>query len=116
IGENGHLAFNEPSVADFNDPYSIKLVKLDNVNRQQQVNTGYFADINQVPYYAFTLTISMICKAKKIICLAQGKRKAKIVKEMLEGNITTNCPASILRKQPQATLFLDLDSAEGVRS
>lgn len=111
IGENGHLAFNEPSVADFNDPYSIKLVKLDNVNRQQQVNTGYFADINQVPYYAFTLTISMICQAKKIMCLAQGKRKAKIVKEMLKGDITTNCPASILRKQPQATLFLDLDSA-----
>ncbi|MGM3309243.1 glucosamine-6-phosphate deaminase [Anabaena sp. WFMT] len=111
IGENGHLAFNDPAVADFQDPASVKLVKLDQVNRQQQVNTGYFSNIETVPQYAFTITISMICAAKKIICLAPATRKAKIVQEILQKTITTNCPASILRKQPQATLFLDINSA-----
>ncbi|MEC4818322.1 MAG: glucosamine-6-phosphate deaminase [Scytonema sp. PMC 1069.18] len=111
IGENGHLAFNDPEVADFNDPHTVKLVKLDDVNRTQQVNTGYFPNLENVPQYAFTLTIPMICSAKQIICLAPGKRKAKVVKQMLQGDITTDCPASILRKQPQATLFLDKDSA-----
>ncbi|MFH7027018.1 MAG: glucosamine-6-phosphate deaminase [Heteroscytonema crispum UTEX LB 1556] len=111
IGENGHIAFNDPSVADFNDPYMVKLVKLDEVNRQQQVKTGYFANIESVPQYAFTLTIPMICAAKKIICLAPAQRKAQVIKEMLQGEINTNCPASILRKQNQATLFLDANSA-----
>jgi glucosamine-6-phosphate deaminase len=111
IGENGHLAFNDPSVADFQDPAKVKLVKLDHVNRQQQVNTAYFANLADVPQYAFTVTISMICTAKKIICLARATRKAQVVKTLLTGNITTNCPASILRQQPQATLFLDVNSA-----
>jgi glucosamine-6-phosphate deaminase len=111
IGENGHLAFNDPSVADFQDPAKVKLVKLDHVNRQQQVNTAYFANLADVPQYAFTVTISMICTAKKIICLAPATRKAQVVKTLLTGNITTNCPASILRQQPQATLFLDVNSA-----
>ncbi|KAB8330008.1 glucosamine-6-phosphate deaminase [Scytonema tolypothrichoides VB-61278] len=111
IGENGHLAFNDPAVADFNDLHTLKLVKLDAINRQQQVKTGYFSSLESVPQYAFTVTLPMICSAKKIICLAPGKRKAKIVKQMLEGDITTDCPASILRTQQQATLFLDVDSA-----
>ncbi|AFW93414.1 MULTISPECIES: glucosamine-6-phosphate deaminase [Nostocales] len=111
IGENGHLAFNDPVVADFQDPAKVKLVKLDHVNRQQQVNTAYFANLADVPQYAFTVTIPMICHAKKIICLAPATRKAQVVKTLLTGNITTNCPASILRQQPQATLFLDVNSA-----
>lgn len=111
IGENGHLAFNDPAVANFQDPYTIKLVKLDPVNRQQQVNTGQFSSIDHVPQYAFTVTLPLICSAKKIFCLAPEKRKAQIVKEMLQGTISTQCPASILRQQPQATLFLDIDSA-----
>ena len=111
IGENGHLAFNDPAVADFQDPAKVKLVKLDDINRQQQVNTGYFANLAEVPQYAFTVTIPMICTAKKIICLAPASRKAQIVKTLLTGDITTNCPASILRQQPQATLFLDINSA-----
>jgi glucosamine-6-phosphate deaminase len=111
IGENGHLAFNDPSVADFQDPAKVKLVKLDHVNRQQQVNTAYFANLADVPQYAFTVTIPMICTAKKIICLAPATRKAQVVKTLLTGNITTNCPASILRQQPQTTLFLDVNSA-----
>ncbi len=114
IGENGHLAFNDPTVADFDDPYKVKLVKLDEINRQQQVSTGYFPNIESVPQYAFTLTIPTICAAKKIICLAPAQRKAKIIKTMLQGNITPTCPASILRQQPQAILFLDSDSASGM--
>jgi glucosamine-6-phosphate deaminase len=111
IGENGHLAFNDPLVADFADPYGVKLVKLDEINRQQQVNTGYFANIENVPQYAFTVTIPMICQSKKIICLAPGQRKAEMIKTMLSGEITQTCPASILRKQQHATLFLDVESA-----
>jgi glucosamine-6-phosphate deaminase len=111
VGENGHLAFNDPAVANFQDPYSVKLVKLDTVNRQQQVNTGQFSNLDSVPQYAFTVTLSLIGSAKKILCLAPEKRKAQIVKEVLEGTISTNCPASILRQKPQATLFLDVDSA-----
>lgn len=111
VGENGHLAFNDPAVADFQDPDSVKLVKLDMVNRQQQVSTGHFSNLESVPKYAFTVTIPMICAAKKIICLAPETRKAKVVKKILSGDITTECPASILRRQPQATLFLDVNSA-----
>ncbi len=107
------MAFNDPAVANFQDPYSVKLVKLDTVNRQQQVSTGHFPNLETVPQYAFTVTISAICSAKKIICLAPEKRKANVVKEMLQGAITTDCPASILRQQSQATLFLDVNSASG---
>lgn len=111
VGENGHLAFNEPSVADFNDSRQIKLVKLELATRQQQVGEGHFPNVEVVPQYAFTLTISPICEAKKILCLAPHKRKATIVKKMLRSPISIDCPASILRSQAQATLFLDADSA-----
>lgn len=111
VGENGHLAFNDPSVANFHDPYSVKLVKLDTANRQQQVNTGQFPNLHDVPQYAFTVTLPLICSAKKILCLAPEQRKAKIIQRMLQGVISTDCPASILRQQPQANLFLDTNSA-----
>ncbi|KST65384.1 glucosamine-6-phosphate deaminase [Mastigocoleus testarum] len=111
VGANGHLAFNEPSVADFQDSYMVKLVKLDTVNHQQQVTQGHFPNLESVPKYAFTLTIPTICSAKKILCLAPGQHKAEVVKQMLFGEITKKFPASILRQKPQATLFLDGDSA-----
>lgn len=111
IGKNGHIAFNEPTIADFNDSDVLKIIKLESETRQQQVDGGYFSSIETVPQYAYTLTIPTICTAKKIFCLAGGKRKAEIVKIMLEGNISATVPASILRRQPQATLFLDRDSA-----
>lgn len=111
IGENGHLAFNEPSVAAFNDPRCVKLVKLELATRQQQVNEGHFPVLEAVPQYAFTLTLSMLCSAKKIICLAPEKRKAKVVFEMLQGANYQAIPASVLRTQAQATLFLNADSA-----
>ena len=111
VGENGHLAFNEPSVASFDDTHSVKLVKLELATLQQQVDEGHFPVLEAVPQYAFTLTIPMICSAKKILCLAPEKRKAKAVKEMLQGSIFKGYPASLLRTQAQATLFLDADSA-----
>ncbi|MEH2177863.1 glucosamine-6-phosphate deaminase [Nostoc sp.] len=116
VGENGHLAFNDPTVANFQDPYRVKLVKLDTVNRQQQVSTGHFPNLESVPQYAFTVTIPTICSAKKIICLAPERRKANVVKEMLENYVGKDCPASILRQQPQATLFLDVNSASLLKS
>ena len=111
MGENGHLAFNEPSLASFNETRLIKLVKLDKKTRQQQVNEGHFPNLEAVPQYAFTLTIPTICTAKKIFCLAPEKRKAAAVKNMLTGEISSAIPASSLRQQTQATLFLDTDSA-----
>lgn len=111
LGENRHLAFNEPSVADFNDSYYVKLVKLELATRQQQVSQGHFLTLEAVPQYAFTLTIPMICAAKKILCFAPEKRKALAVKQMLQNSISADCPASVLRTQAQATLFLDADSA-----
>lgn len=111
IGENGHLAFNEPSVTSFDETRQIKLVKLDLITRQQQVSGGYFSTIEDVPQYAYTLTIPQICKSRKILCFAPEKRKATAVKNMLQLPISTTCPASILRQQAQATLFLDTDSA-----
>ncbi|MGK7944287.1 MAG: glucosamine-6-phosphate deaminase [Microcystaceae cyanobacterium] len=111
IGNNGHLAFNDPSVADFEDPYRVKLVKLELENRQQQVNRGDFSKIEDVPQYAFTLTIPMITSARKIFCLTPQKQKAKIIQTMLQEPINHQCPASILRKVPNSHLFLDRDSA-----
>lgn len=111
LGENGHLAFNDPSVADFEDPQIVKLVKLELATRQQQVNQGLFANLEAVPQYAFTVTLPLLGTAKKIICLAPEKRKAAAVKAMLLESITATLPASFLRMQSQATLFLDIDSA-----
>jgi glucosamine-6-phosphate deaminase len=111
IGENGHLAFNDPPIADFADKRVAKIVRLDLACRQQQVNEGHFADIPAVPQYALTLTIPTLCSARKMICIAPEKRKAQAVKDALQKQIDTACPASFLRKQSHATLLLDLDSA-----
>ena len=113
IGDNGHIAFNEPSVADFNDPYTVKLVKLETKTRQQQVNGGYFSDLETVPSYAYTLTIPTICAAQKIFCLAGGSHKAEVVNKTLTQAISPSFPATILRKQSQATLFCDRESYPG---
>lgn len=111
VGGNGHLAFNEPSVADFNDPHSVKLVKLDESTRLAQMKSGDFPILEAVPQYAFTLTLPMLCSAQKILCLAPGKHKASAVKTMLQGSIFEDYPASILRTKTQAILFLDADAA-----
>ena len=111
IGENGHLAFNDPAVAHFNEPPTVKIVKLDLKCRQQQVREGYFPHLPAVPKYALTLTIPLLCSAKKMICVVPDTCKAPAVRDALRGPIATTCPASILRRQPQAILFLDLESA-----
>ena len=111
IGENGHLAFNDPPVANFEDPHPIKLVKLDDACRQQQVGEGHFPDVAAVPQFAFTLTIPTLCSAQRLLCIVPERRKARAVKEALQGPIQTTCPASFLRRQGHCTLFLDRDSA-----
>ncbi|MEC4983261.1 MAG: glucosamine-6-phosphate deaminase [Oscillatoria sp. PMC 1068.18] len=111
VGENGHLAFNEPNLADLHDPDPVKLVKLAKATRQQQITTGYFPKLTAVPKYAFTLTIPTILSAQKIICLAPQKRKSSIIREMLTGKISSACPASFLRQHPHASLFLDTAAA-----
>ena len=111
VGENGHLAFNDPPVARFDEKHLIKLVKLDDACKMQQVKEGHFASLDAVPPYAFTLTIPALCAAKKLLCISPEKRKAEPVRNALRGPISTDCPASILRKQAHCTLLLDEDSA-----
>jgi glucosamine-6-phosphate deaminase len=111
IGENGHLAFNDPPEARFDDPRSVAIVKLDEKSRQQQVNEGHFPNLEAVPQQALTLTIPMLCSARQMICIAPEKRKAESVRDALRGPVNPICPASILRRQTNATLFLDADSA-----
>ena len=111
IGENGHLAFNDPPVADFNDPLWVKVVQLDEGCRRQQVGEGHFPDMAAVPTHALTVTIPGLLAAKQIICVVPEKRKAAAVYNALYGPLATSCPASILRQQANATLYLDRDSA-----
>lgn len=111
IGENGHIAFNDPPVADFADPHAVKLVKLDEACRRQQVGEGHFPSLEAVPQNAFTLTIPMLCSARRMLCVVPERRKATAVRETLQGPIQTTCPASFLRQQGHCTLFLDAESA-----
>jgi glucosamine-6-phosphate deaminase len=111
IGENGHLAFNDPPFADFQDPWAVKVVELDSVSRQQQIHDGCFRSLEEVPKKAITLTIPAILSAKFIYCIVPAHSKAEAVKRTLEGRISPSCPASILRTHPEAVLFLDTDSA-----
>ena len=111
IGENGHIAFNDPPVADFSDKLAVKQVKLDEVCRQQQVNDGCFGSLDEVPSHALTLTIPALTKASYMFCVVPALTKAKAVKETLEGEIGTHCPATVLRNHPNAVLYVDSDSA-----
>lgn len=111
IGENGHVAFNDPPVADFEDPKWVKVVELDEACRRQQVGEGWFATIDDVPKYAITQTVPAIMACRTIISVVPENRKAEAVKRAMEGPISTACPASILRRHPRATLFLDQGSA-----
>ncbi len=111
IGENGHLAFNDPPVADFHDKSLVKVVELDEVCRMQQVNDGCFENLAMVPVHALTLTVPAIMSAEYIYCMVPGKSKAVAVEKALNGEISEACPASILRIHKAAELFLDADSA-----
>lgn len=111
IGENGHIAFNDPAVADFRDPALVKTVLLDDVCRQQQVNDGCFAELSQVPHHAVTLTIPALTRAKGNFCIVPAKTKSRAVYETIYREISENVPASVLRKTKGAVLYLDADSA-----
>ncbi len=111
IGENGHVAFNDPPVADFSDPEVIKAVPLDSVCRRQQVNDGCFSSIDLVPTHALTLTVPTLMIAKKLFCVVPAATKANAVYATVNGDISTQCPAGIMRNHESATLYLDPDSA-----
>lgn len=112
IGDNGHLAFNDPPVADFLDPVKIKVVRLDQACREQQVNDGCFPTIEDVPAHAYTLTIPALLAAPVVSLTVPGPRKAEAVLETVNGPISEACPSTILRRHEGATLFLDRDAAK----
>ena len=110
IGENGHLAFIDPPVCDFSDPQDVRVVELDPVCRMQQVHDGAFARIEDVPARALSLTIPAIMRTPRLVVIVPSAAKRRAVEAALEGEIVESCPASILRRHPNATLFLDQDS------
>ena len=110
IGENGHLAFNDPP-ADFETEALVHVVTLDRVCRQQQVNEGHFSSLEDVPRQALSLTIPAIMSARALSCAVPDARKARAVQCALEGPLTPDCPASILRNHPNCQIYLDYDSA-----
>ena len=111
IGENGHIAFNDPPVADFKDARGAKVVKLDEVCRNQQVHDGCFARLEEVPKYAITLTVPTLVSAPWLFCIVPAKTKAKAVKATLCDDINEKCPATVLRRHKSAILYLDGDSS-----
>jgi glucosamine-6-phosphate deaminase len=111
IGENGHLAFNDPPVADFNDPAAVKIVEIDRASQVQQAAEGNFPKADEVPKIALTLTVPALLAAPFQFCTVPGPRKAKAVKAALNDPVSTACPATALRRHAGAVLYLDPDSS-----
>jgi glucosamine-6-phosphate deaminase len=111
IGENGHLAFNDPCEADFNDSRDVRVATLDQKCREQQVAEGWFPSLEEVPAQAITLSIPALFRVPKLIVSVPGNRKAKIVRRLIEEEISTACPATLLRTHPDSTVFLDSESS-----
>jgi glucosamine-6-phosphate deaminase len=116
VGENGHVAFNDPAEALFDDPVDVKQVTLDLVCREQQVNEGAFSSVAEMPERAITITVPALFRVPELILSIPGPRKARIVKRTLYDPISTACPATILRGHPNATAFLDRASAAELTS
>ncbi len=116
IGENTHVAFNDPYVADFNDPLMVKVVKLDEASRLQQVHDNCFNHIEEVPYRAITLTVPALLKAGFIYCIAPGSNKAQAVYHTLYSEISERYPSTSLRLHPGAMLYLDMNSASKINA
>lgn len=114
IGENGHIAFNDPPVADFNDSKTIKVVELDEACRIQQVNDKCFERLEDVPKEALTLTIPALVRGKKMFCVVLGTNKSEAVKNTLTGPVAESCPASILTTHPDCAFYLDEDAYQKV--
>ncbi|MDI4648271.1 glucosamine-6-phosphate deaminase [Cohnella hashimotonis] len=110
IGENGHIAFNDPPVADFDDPLLVKPVELDEVCRRQQVNDGCFPGMDDVPTHALTLTVPALFSGAHLFCVVPGPTKREAVGRTLGEPISTACPSTILRRHPDCTLYADVDS------
>lgn len=111
FGENGHIAFNDPPVADFSDPAMVKRVVLDEACRRQQAGEGHFSSVATVPPEAVTITCPGLFRAEAWICSVPDSRKAQAVQNALEGPVTTDCPASLVQRHPHASVYLDLESA-----
>src|SRR5699024_2895845 len=105
IGENGHIAFNDPHVALFNDEKWVKVIDLDMKSRTQQVNDGQFKNIDDVPTHALTLTIPALLAPEFVYCIVPAPTKADAVRDTIEGPITEDCPATILREHDNAILY-----------
>lgn len=114
IGENGHIAFNDPHVADFNDPVRIKKVDLDLKCRNQQVHDGCFATLEDVPEYALTLTVPTLFACDRLFCVVPAATKADAVRETVNGKVDEHCPATVMRRHAAATLYVDADSGKYV--
>lgn len=110
IGVNGHIAFNDPPVANFTDPLDVKIVTLDDECRQQQVDDDCFPRFEAVPEQAITLTVPRLMRAEKLFCIVPGRLKRDAVRAALYDPISTRCPASILRQHADCTLYLDTES------
>lgn len=111
IGENGHIAFNDPGIADFADTKLVKVVALDERSRRQQVNDRCFTRLSDVPTHAITVTIPALLSASEVFCVVPGSSKSAAVRNALFGPVAASCPASVLRRHPRCTLYLDADSA-----
>ena len=111
IGENTHIAFNDPHEADFHDPLMVKEVNLDEVSRQQQVHDGCFLSIDEVPVSAITLTVPTLLDAKNIFCMVPGNNKAQAIYHTLNDEVNEKYPSTILRNHENAVLYLDKESA-----
>ena len=114
IGENGHIAFNDPPVADFNDPVDVKVVPLDRECRQQQVNERWFASLDEVPTHALSLSIPAVMRIPSLVVSVPGERKARIVERTLHEEISTRCPATILRTHNKVRIYADRASLQYV--
>jgi len=114
VGENGHLAFNDPPFADFDDPLDVKEVVLDDASRRQQVGEGHFGSLDDVPRTAITVTIPALLRATRVLAIVPEARKADAVRRLLEEPISPSCPASVLRRTPHATLYLEEASAADI--
>ncbi len=112
IGENGHIAFNDPGEADFADPVPVKVVNLDTACRQQQVNDGCFSSFCEVPKQAITLTIPTLVQVPHVLCIVPGAAKANALRDAAYGPITEACPASILRRKKDAMLYTETEGGK----
>lgn len=111
IGVNGHIAFNDPPFADFNDPYAVKIVDLDEKSRVQQVQDGLFATVDDVPERAITLTVPMLLSGKRLFCMVPGELKAEALRATVTEWVSTAWPSTILRTHQACTIYADRDAA-----